>query len=658
MLYRSIWVTLLSLVTSGHGDRDIRGAPSLPRYEMAIEILPSDHTLVVDGTVELPSSALKDGTARLLISGSAGPIEWQDADLNAGPIKAASTVGEDGVTAWTVTGRWTGKDRPIVRFRYRLKTAKAEQFLYVGPEMSFGAGGFYPEIEGFDDGVGILRITAPAGELASVGAPVKGVREGDRLTKTFTTDIPSEFFFGYAPGPAATASLSPRLSLTTLQSRAGHKGWRDGLSRTAAALEGEFGPIPYEHVTVFEVPETIADQAGFGAFAASGAVIVRSAFLDQPYNVAALAHEFTHLWWGNFVGLNGKKGDYLLDEGLAQYGSMIAVDRILGAEAGARYRRQGVPGFNESLYGALGYLKIVAAGMDRPLLALEDDGLSYWIAYSKAGLAWTAVAQEMGAARFSSALKAVVRDRGASGVSWDQFIAALQRESPRDLQPLLDDWFTQPGAPEYVLETGHSKRPLEGTIIQHATRKRATLEVAASGCGPTVRLQRVQVSSAHARFRLPGSCHSPRLLIDPNYKILRWTPQLRAEAGAAAQHMRASVLSRLGRNDQAERVLNAAIAEHPRNDEFDTAILTHSLLSRLLLERGCRNCAVDHVSRALSFRPAKLERLPLTYLGLATRAKLLGRQDLAVRAAAEARIGDKLVAGANGIDLKLRKNGL
>ena len=131
-------------------------------------------------------------------------------------------------------------------------------------------------------------------------------------------------------------------------------------------------------------PDVIASKAGFGAFAASGAVIARTQLIEQPFNVAAFSHEFAHLWWGNYVVLEGTEGDFLLDEGLAQYGSMIAVDRVLGAAAGAQYRRQGAPGFNESLYSALGYLQINAAGMDRPLLDLGDDGLSYWIAYSKA----------------------------------------------------------------------------------------------------------------------------------------------------------------------------------------------------------------------------------------------------------------------------------
>lgn len=78
----------------------------------------------------------------------------------------------------------------------------------------------------------------------------------------------------------------------------------------------------------------------------------------------------------------------MFDEGLAQFGSLLAVEAIEGVAAAERYRRTGYLGFNADLFSGLGYLKLSAAGLDYRLADLPDDELSYWVSYSKAGFVW------------------------------------------------------------------------------------------------------------------------------------------------------------------------------------------------------------------------------------------------------------------------------
>jgi tetratricopeptide (TPR) repeat protein len=376
-------------------------------------------------------------------------------------------------------------------------------------------------------------------------------------------------------------------------------------------------------------------------------------FMDQPFNPAAFAHEFAHLWWGNHIGLEGRKGDFLLDEGLAQYGSMVAADRVLGTAAGSAYRRRGIPGFNESLYSALGYLKIQAAGLDRPLLALEDDGLSYWIAYSKAGLAWYALAEDMGRPNFRAALQAIAKAHGAATVTWDEFVVELQRHSRRPLAPAIDAWFAAPGAPEYALEWRRAGGSIHGRILSFADAKPATLEVEVRFTDGRQQRRRVRVRQGPAAFRLPAGRGVAAVVLDPDYKVLRWTPELRVEAEAMAQYMRGLVLARLGRKDEAEKVLQAILADRPGDRRFDRILLTHASLLRLADERGCRPCAISHLQAALATAPQRLAPLAPTYLGLALAARRLERNDLAARAAALAVKADALVGNANGAAARL-----
>ena len=67
-------------------------------------------------------------------------------------------------------------------------------------------------------------------------------------------------------------------------------------------------------------------------------MLATSDFLDQPFNTAYYGHEVGHQWWGALVRVNGTSGVWMLQEGLAQYCSLRAVEIIEGAEKAKQYR--------------------------------------------------------------------------------------------------------------------------------------------------------------------------------------------------------------------------------------------------------------------------------------------------------------------------------
>jgi tetratricopeptide (TPR) repeat protein len=638
--------------------------PNILHYEMTLRLDPAAHKMAVDGILTLPPERTVASNLNLRISHAAGDIEWSSLTPGVKVSAERQGVGANSRTAnpslkgartiWTLSGDWRPRTPVRIKFKYELATREPEGFLYIGPEIAFGAGGWYPAIGGAKV-TSSLQIEAPRGSaIASSGAPEGPPTSSSGFTsRRFRSEVPGDLLFAVSPPGSPTLDISSKLKLTTLRPRPTDSGWRLGLEGVQKALEDEFGPLPYPHVTVIEVPDAIAEKAGFGAFASPGAVLARSQFIDQPFNVAAFAHEFTHLWWGNHVGLQGRMGDFLLDEGLAQYGSMVAVDGVLGAAAGERYRRRGIAGFNEGVYSALGYLKINAAGFDRPLLALQDDDLSYWIAYSKAGLAWYALAEEMGRPNFRAALREIATAHSAGYVTWDAFVARLQRRSRRPLAPFIQAWFGAPDAPAYEIEWRQEGQAVSGRIFQRGATKPATLEVEANFADGTKARHRVRVTAEATEFQLPATGPVRRVVLDPDYKILRWTADLRAEATTMAADMRALVLARLDRKEEAEKVLLALVSQDPADNRYDRLLLARATLSRLAEERGCASCALGHIEAALSLKPTGLEPLAPTYLALALRARRLKRSDLAARAAQFALAGDALVRNANGVAAKL-----
>lgn len=635
-----------------------------PHYEMTLRIDPAAHLLVVEGSLAVPAGLSSTPSIDLEISHAAGDIRWRSLTPGVRISATRRAVAANSQTSdlsaagarsiWTVSGDWRPGAAVRIGFSYETRTAEPDGFFYVGPEIAFGAGGWYPAIDDVK-ATASLEISAPAGYAIAAAGSAQGEarRTAEIVSRRFISSVPGELLFAVSPPGANIVQLSPKLTLATLRPRPTDAGWRDGLRGVQEALEYEFGPLPYPHVTVIEVPDAIADKAGFGAFAAPGAVLARSQFIDQPFNVAVLAHEFSHLWWAHYVGLEGTKGDFLLDEGLAQYGSMVAVDRVLGVQAGAAYRRRGMPGFNENLFSALGYLKINAARFDRPLLALEDDGLSYWIAYSKAGHAWYALAEEMGRANFRTALREILATHGAGYVTWDRFVEDLQRHGTRPLTPFIDAWFAAADAPRYEVSWRRTGRTVRGRIAQGAAIKPATLELEVVFADGTRSRHRVRATGRQTPFELPAPQPVRSVTLDPDYKILRWSAELRDEAAVLADTMRALVLTALGRKDEAEQLLTTFLRARPTDNRHDRLLLARSTLARLAEDRGCAPCALGHVEAALAIRPVALPPLAPVYLGMALRARRLGSTDLAARAAELAVAADALVGNANGAAARL-----
>ena len=625
-------------------------------YDLAVKLDPAAHRMKVQGVVTVPRALVKRHELKFKISSAAGRIRWSSLGPQVHLKASSSAVGSNssasnpsrrgGKVIWTLRGDWPKRGAIRLRFAYELTAPEPQGFLYVGPEVSFGAGGWYPEL-GETRGTAAISLNAPRGWVLATSGHATGA-------SNFASNVPSLLVFAASPPDSPHVEISPKLAFTPLRARSTDAGWHSGLNGVQRALEAEFGSLPFPHISVIEVPDSIGEKAGFGAFAAPGVVLARSLYIDQPFNAPAFAHEFSHLWWGNHVGLEGTEGDFLLDEGLAQYGSIIAADRVLGTAAGEAYRRRGIPGFNESLYSALGYLKINAAGMDRPLLQLGDDGLSYWIAYSKAGLVWYALAEHMGRAQFSAALKDVIRDHGADYVGWDEFVAALQKHAPRPLDAFIGDWFETTGAPSYALnwqmDAGGNVR---GMITTSDARKMATLEIEARTPNRRSTETRVDVPASGTSFRLPTGGRAQNVALDPSYKVLRWTPELREEAVAMAPYMRASILARLDRKDEAEASLRDWLKQDPHSNAFDRLILSHALLARLGKDRECSKCAADEISEALQVQPSRPAELVPTYIALAQLARKLGLGGLATRAAQLAISGDTLIGNANGAAAKL-----
>jgi aminopeptidase N len=135
------------------------------------------------------------------------------------------------------------------------------------------------------------------------------------------------------------------------------------------------------------------------------------------------------------------------------------------------------------------------------------------------------LANEMGRDRLSAAFRAILRDFRDRRLSWDDFLAVVTRAAGRDMSWFYTQWFQRTGAPELVAERVDSAPQIMVRQPRDSYRLTVELAIFGAGCG---RRSRITVAASEERVLLPGGCRADSVIVDPDYQILRWTPELRA----------------------------------------------------------------------------------------------------------------------------------
>ena len=121
--------------------------------------------------------------------------------------------------------------------------------------------------------------------------------------------------------------------------------------------------------------------------------------------------------------------------------------------------------------------------------------------------------------------------------------------------------------------------------------------------------------------------------LDPAYRVLRWTPEYRAEAAAILPYTRADIALNYGRNDEAAAGFQSALTALTNIDTVGLRARLERGMGDADLSRNVPKHAVTHYRRALAATPQVPEQLPELLVALADAYRLVGNE----RAAATAR---------------------
>ncbi len=534
----SVIVSLGALWLADAAQSSMTAAPAAPRYDLSVRIVPDSAAIEVSGTITFPASDSARGQVEFSLSELMNNVQVDVVApvALAGATALASHLRPNDRKGWGAT-TWTVRPKAVVpagtpltlRVRYRSGGPRTSEIFSINRDCAFAGGiktAWYPEIEDGPvaasgelrgvRGTGIVRFDLPSG--FTVYAP--GQRSG---ATTFA--FPRPIFFSFA---AARYEVTRRVDVVpvsayVLHSRPRIEDYLAGAGRVLTVLVKEFGAYPNAQFAIAEVPPSQADSAGFEGASLEGLILASSTYLDREFNIAYFGHELSHQWWPNLVASKTVGGARtMMSEGLAQYGSLRAVEEVDGAEAAERYRRSGYPGFEE--YGGIAYLRMVAAGTDGILSDLPADvSLQRALVLNKGFLVWDMLSRNVGRERFRAALRQITQDYAYRRIDWADFLAIVQQHAEHNLTRFFADWFDRPGVPDYRLQWNQDATGLiHGTVTQTEPLYAATLEIEARGDSGRTSVFRLPVDSARTDFTWRPGFPSRGVLLDPHHLVLRW----------------------------------------------------------------------------------------------------------------------------------------
>ena len=507
-------------------------ADAFPRYELEIKLDPDRHSLEGRGDLRIPASNEPRDFIRLGLGKNMRDlvVEVMEPEECAGAIALKQGFALGNTNEWIVRPAKPFPAGRPARLRLAWRGGEKSSFVfYLGPEGSFASGINTPWYPMFNDGlaVGALRITVPEGLTVHANGLQRGTPE-ERARGVFRYESASPSFFTVVAGKYTVARREGAIpvSVYLLKPRAGVDEYVEGCRKSIEVLSNELGPYPSGEFAIVETPDAQSQAAGFTGASVTSFIMVTGEFLDKRFNFAYYGHEIAHQWWGNLIRHTGSRGRMMLDEAMAQYGSLRVVETLEGAAAAERYRRTGYPGYIDAQSG-LGYLKVVAAGRDFPLSNIPNNA-SRSLADGKGFQVWDMLSRTVGRDNFRRILHDFTERHAYQRVTWDEFLQAVERGAGRKLQWFYDQWFERAGVPEWQLNWRQEGETVRGQITQSQPYYRAALEVQAeSGDGRKQSLM-VEVDGAKTEFTMPVKFVTQTVALDPHFQVLRWTPEYRA----------------------------------------------------------------------------------------------------------------------------------
>ncbi len=550
----------------------------------------------------------------------------------AGPVAMGARESYPPVVAWTIRARAAVPAGVPVLFGYSYaggEEAAEVEIFRLSPDGSYANGSTYPwypqilyPVIANPPTLGQVRFRKVSGGAAFLAAGEETTTSADSADgwRCFESRQPSHFGFVDGDYRVHRAGDDVPLSLLLLSERPHVLAAIPRATQVMRLFEQWFGPHPTGEASIVEV----RSERSFGSTLES-LLFASSANLDEAWDDTFYAHELSHAWLGGKFNADR----YFASEGLANYAALRAIDALHGPTAARQFRLYGRPGYND-LQCALGYFRLAAAGYDTLLSARPESYEHQQIHYSKGMLVLDMLSRRMGAERFHRVFRSLMNARPFQVQRWANVETALARAAGEDLRWFFAQWMERTGAPDLSLEWRADRRAIRGLLVQAGDPYRLSVPIAIRLRDGRSLRRSVEVHGAEMPFRFPLPADPVSVELDPDYIILRATPELKALAEAMAP------LTRVNAGEDIAvgyRQLEEGLAS-PNADAFGTRFVREFALGRLYASEGRWAESVAAFRRAWEDPKRRADIYPWLLIRMA-RAAQTGGDDATARWALE-----------------------
>src|SRR6266850_7534793 len=266
------------------------------------------------------------------------------------------------------------------------------------------------------------------------------------------------------------------------------------------------------------------DDDSLDTYSGPGMIFLASRLFDssRPIPEEKLAREVAYQWWGQTVGLKSFD-DSWLSQGLAEWSAFAFRETTLtgGAlEAAQREQQERALTFEQT------------ASIARAPGALDDQSAAYQsIVFYKGAMVFRMLRETMGKEKFDQLLRNFLEQYRGKSASIDNFEKLATQAAGENMRYFFAQWIEGTGVPEFtvdyqIIRTRAGKFRTRGTVKQtlETLRMPVQLMLRAEGDNQTI-VTKIEGRSEDFDFESNGQ--PLEVVVDPNYKILRMSEDLR-----------------------------------------------------------------------------------------------------------------------------------
>jgi tetratricopeptide (TPR) repeat protein len=510
----------------------------ITNYRIEAQLIPEQHMLRAGADITVtPLEATRSLLFELNGSLHVETIERDGRPLT-GFVQDSVGVGSLGPSVRVDLGQVVPANQPItLRFRWNGALQSPEggplatkRLAYVGPEGSYlmYASRWFPFHDYAAD-----RATSDITLVVPTGMQVAGTSDDPVVPQPSPKDGATRFHFvhrqpvligNFAAGQYINRPRRFGNYEIQFYAKPGSEGRIDGYAELMGQVlefySKQYGaPLVGSRLVVVQV-----DDESLDTYSGPGIIFLASKLFDssRPIPEEKLAREVAYQWWGQTVGLKSFD-DSWLSQGLAEWSAFAFREAHLNGaqlEAAQREQQERALTFEQT------------ASIARAPGALDDQSAAYQsIVFYKGAMVFRMLRETLGKEKFDQLLRTYLEQNRGKNAAIDNFEKLTTQIAGENMRYFFAQWIEGTGVPEFtvdyqIIRTRAGKFRTRGTVKQtlETLRMPVQLMLRAEGDNQTT-VTKIEGRSEDFDFESNGQ--PIEVVVDPNYKILRMSEDLR-----------------------------------------------------------------------------------------------------------------------------------